>query len=1292
MAFDGSGRRRSMRSLSRSACVPTVLNLARLLLVLALVEIQILAPVVAQTLPSDLSQKPLLSSQAGVPNVVLMVDDSNSMSYNWLNSPPDFDWAMVYSQFATGWINYATNSGTTVRRRFGDVSWDTPYMNPVYYNPAITYRPWNDNNKAAASNFPPSTIGSYDASGAFLNGARVDPRFVQDGATRYPVSLKAWELFSRPTGKRTVDTCSSPANGPHTEWVCTYAPNPLPEHGDIATCGNQTVNGPYCADGSDLVPELVPARYTSLEGSWATDRYNMAKYRLIEIDRAFPSRMYTVPVDPRTGVQPLREDCALKTSCTFTEEAQNFANWFTYHRTRLFATIATTADVLSNLKSPIRLGYGRINHFAGAPEQWPGVASTAPGATLPGLDGVASPGHIVRGVRNFDSGTAARQEVFDWLFTLNAVTGTPNREALDAVGRYYMRSDARGPWSDAPGVGPGGGTADKSCRRSYTILATDGLWTDYASGQPRITTAYGATPGSPIESDAVTGPLIQGGGAQAGRDYQYTASSEPVFGDYGSQNGTLTDVAHYYWSRDLRPDLLNNNVPSNWSGGAGVYPTDFFDPSTWQNMRTMIIGYGLSSWVTNDSVLEAMRTGGTVSWPTVNASNDSDNNKVLDTQRAAYAGRGAFFAAADTAALTKALSDAFSTVASARASSSGLGVSSAVVRDSNDLVFEAGYQTTEWTGSLTALEALSLVNGTRQVRWEASLPAHSARSIFTASTRTTGVPFAWANLSAAQQTALGGAAMVDYLRGDTSNEVPTGTYRKRAGPLGTIVHSSPLYSKATNQGYQTAPSAGGPNYTTYLKSKIDTRPATIFVNSNDGMMHAFRVSDGAELFSYVPRAAIAAMPGLADTNYDHFYLVDGQVSEGDIYDGAWRTVVVGSGGAGPASLFALDVTDPTAFSAGKVRFDLTQADVPELGHIMGRVLIASTTSGKWVAITGNGYESTTDRAVLLVIDLSNGTVLRKIDTGVGSSSAGQRNGLGPVTPIYNAKRNVVGLYAGDKLGNLWKFDLSSASAGDWAVATPGGGPMFTAKNGAGQVQAITTEARVTEHPAGGLYVAFGTGKYFENGDPLDTRLESLYFLRDTGNGASIARSSLLPASMSAGTTGFREFNGLGSLDWASHKGWMIDLAVGGAGNGERIISAPVMANGKVTFTSFRPAAADPCASGGDSYLYTIDLATGMQRSAYEGMATNVIGRKLVDGFPGGMLPLYVPPSAAPTTTSSISASMLGALVNAPRYRPGGVVNGGGRCSGFGTSIKGMAATVPTACAGVMPLRTWRDMR
>jgi hypothetical protein len=70
-----------------------------------------------------------------------------------------------------------------------------------------------------------------------------------------------------------------------------------------------------------------------------------------------------------------------------------------------------------------------------------------------------------------------RQAVFDWLFSINGLGPTPNREAMNAVGQYLSRTDSRGPWGEFPGSGSEPIADHLWCRRNFTVLGTDGEWT-----------------------------------------------------------------------------------------------------------------------------------------------------------------------------------------------------------------------------------------------------------------------------------------------------------------------------------------------------------------------------------------------------------------------------------------------------------------------------------------------------------------------------------------------------------------------------------------------------------------------------------------------------------------------------------------------------------------------------------------------------------------------------------------------------------------------------------------------
>ena len=107
------------------------------------------------------------------------------------------------------------------------------------------------------------------------------------------------------------------------------------------------------------------------------------------------------------------------------------------------------------------------------------------------------------------------------------------------------------------------------------------------------------------------------------------------------------------------------------------------------------------------------------------------------------------------------------------------------------------------------------------------------------------------------------------------------------------------------------------------------------------------------------------------------------------------------------------------------------------GGLIGSIKDSSAPNGKgrWVYITGNGFESKDEEASLLVFDILTGALIKVIETGDGGS--GTLNGIGAITPVYDGNRNIVTVYGGDRRGNLWKFDLSSDTPDD----PDGGGPL-----------------------------------------------------------------------------------------------------------------------------------------------------------------------------------------------------------------------------------------------------------
>ena len=151
----------------------------------------------------------------------------------------------------------------------------------------------------------------------------------------------------------------------------------------------------------------------------------------------------------------------------------------------------------------------------------------------------------------------------------------------------------------------------------------------------------------------------------------------------------------------------------------------------------------------------------------------------------------------------------------------------------------------------------------------------------------------------------------------------------------------------------------------------------------------------------------------------------------------------------------------------------------DLGYTFGVPVIGRAANGDWVAIFGNGYNSANGKAVLYVVNLANGQLVRKIDVGDGSTAASP-NGLSSPAAIFDTVTGSFStVYAGDLKGRIWKFDLSSATPASWGIEHGAGTPLFVARDDSGVAQPITAPLEIGRNTAGGYMVYFGTGKYFE---------------------------------------------------------------------------------------------------------------------------------------------------------------------------------------------------------------------
>ncbi len=804
-------------------------------------------------------------------------------------------------------------------------------------------------------------------------------------------------------------------------------------------------------------------------------------------------------------------------SRTVAQEATNFANWFTYYRTRTLMARTSASLAFGELKDNYRVGFDTI---------WQRSTFNIPVGTDGGL------------FKNTN-----RSTWFSRIFNATASGGTPLIPALVRAGEYYKNSTASGPW------GPGTGAAQTSCRPSFTILTTDGYWN---SGSASVGNA-----------DNTAGSTITGA---SGETYTYA----PVRPYLDSQSNTLADVAMYYWKSDLRD--LKNDVPVSES-----------DPAFWQHMVTFGIAIGMSGSLDPTTDLPAL-TSGAKSWP--NPMDTEDKERIDDLWHAAVNSRGTFVAAKNPTEFSNALKSALLNISGRSANVSNISANSSSL-STGTTIYQATFKTTSaagsWSGDVVAYTLTT--SGTIPVdgsgkpapTWSAAanVPVAASRKIYFKSGSGT-VEFNTSNLTAAQQTTLGGTDVINYLRGDQSKEKSNGgTLRNRFAvtghaPLGDVIDSSPIFDKTTN---------------------------TVYFGANDGMLHAVDAATGIERFAIVPTTLFSTMKDLADPLYPHRYYVDGDLALSN-KTLMGKSILVASLGRGGKAVFAVDVTN---VASPQILWEYTDT---ELGLVLGRPLIAKTNASgnPWAAVFGNGVNSTSDRAYLYAVNLDTGALMTKIDSTVGSS-----NGMfAPRGWDDDGNGTVDYIYAGDLKGNLWKFDFRSASAASWTNAL-GSVPMFVAKDDSSNLQPITGGLTVALNPRRGSpsfgmkWVFFGTGQFITEADSTDKSVQSWYGIIDTGAAvttgarATVLRKRTIATEDLASTPKTRSFSTAAANDMAGKQGWYLDFLGAAPTNtayGERAVSTPQLLGPTVLNLNTYIPDADVCQPGGTGWLNVIDPFTG----------------------------------------------------------------------------------------------------
>ncbi|ENW9719537.1 pilus assembly/adherence protein PilC, partial [Neisseria gonorrhoeae] len=300
-----------------------------------------------------------------------------------------------------------------------------------------------------------------------------------------------------------------------------------------------------------------------------------------------------------------------------------------------------------------------------------------------------------------------------------------------------------------------------------------------------------------------------------------------------------------------------------------------------------------------------------------------------------------------------------------------------------------------------------------------------------------------------------------------------------------------------------------------VNSPITAVGGYLATSANDGMVHIFKKTGtdqrGYELkLSYIPgtmprkdiesqESTLAKeLRAFAEKGYvGDRYGVDGGFVLRRITDDQDRQkhfFMFGAMGLGGRGAYALDLSKIDSNPVGVSMFDVqneSKNNGVKLGYTVGTPQIGKTQNGTYSAFLASGYAakdigSGDNKTALYVYDLGNGSgsLIKKIEV------QGGKGGLSSPTLVDKDLDGTVDIaYAGDRGGNMYRFDLSDSNPDKWSVSTifEGGKPI--------------TSAPAVSRLADKRVVIFGTGSDLTEDDVLNTDEQYIYgiFDDDTAN-------------------------------------------------------------------------------------------------------------------------------------------------------------------------------------------------
>jgi type IV pilus assembly protein PilY1 len=496
--------------------------------------------------------------------------------------------------------------------------------------------------------------------------------------------------------------------------------------------------------------------------------------------------------------------------------------------------------------------------------------------------------------------------------------------------------------------------------------------------------------------------------------------------------------------------------------------------------------------------------------------------------------------------------------------------------------------------------------------------------------------------------------LINYVRGIDAFDIDdrdSNVTEERTWKLGDIFHSTPAL--VTPPRLPSSDSGAG-SYTQF-RTTNSGRTTILIGGANDGMLHAFRESDGEELWAFIPPDLLENLKTLVNSAADHPFYVDGSPIVADVKTGgAWKTIVVFGERRGGKYYHALDITNT---ESPTYLWSFTDAKMGETWSepVIGKVKMNPSTGSteKYVAIVGGGYDTANNNTLgkaVFAIDLSNGTKLWEYSNpGSASDDRQYMNFSIPANPAAaDLSRDgfIDRVYIGDLGGQLWKFDFSTpATLSSGLVDNWTGKRIFAAPGnpaGSGEyypTQAIYVPPALAYDTQQNLWIYFGTGD--RNHPTNSTAPNRFYGIKDN---VGMTNGSVLTESNLANVT---------SDNATVTQGWYFLL-----GTNEKVLASADVFNKIVFFTTFTPTGSAACGSGGGAAkLYAVQMTSGYAAMDWTSgtalttsNATLARAKTIGTGIPSRPI-IVITESGATLTTSVIAATTSQQLPSNPAPPP-----------------------------------------